>query len=93
SSETAFDRKSIQYAGKQIKQTLKGRDVVFYQAPEGVKRMFLFMYISAGVQLMFCDAEDAPIVLAPKSQRMAIAGGMVSIGIGIAAVMCLYPWR
>ena len=53
SSETAFDRKSIQYAGKQIKQTLKGRDVVFYQAPEGVKRMFMFMYISAGVQLMF----------------------------------------
>ncbi|KAI9268267.1 transmembrane protein 223-domain-containing protein [Phascolomyces articulosus] len=106
---TAFDRKSIQYAGKQIKQQLKGRDVVFYQAPEGVKRMFMFMYISAGVQLMFwgnlaslayvsytkkeSDAEDAPIVLAPKGQRMAIAGGMISIGIGIATVMCLYPWR
>lgn len=39
------------------------------------------------------DAEDAPVVLAPKGQRMAIAAGLVSIGVGIAAVMCTYPWR
>ncbi|KAI9496607.1 transmembrane protein 223-domain-containing protein [Zychaea mexicana] len=109
SSQTAFDRKSIQYAGKHIKQALQGRDVVFYQAPDGVKRMFMFMYISAGVQLLFwgnlaslayvsyskkeSNAEDAPIVLAPKGQRMAIAGGLVSIGVGIATFMCIYPWR
>ncbi|CAO3650310.1 unnamed protein product [Cunninghamella echinulata] len=67
------------------------------------------MYISAGVQLLFwgnlanlayityskpeSDDKDAPLVLAPKGQRLAIAGGLVVTGLGIAALMCTYPWR
>ncbi|KAI9322691.1 transmembrane protein 223-domain-containing protein [Dichotomocladium elegans] len=109
SNATAFDRKGLQQTGKHIRQALQGRDVVFYQAPDGVGRTFMFMYISAGVQLLFwgnlaslayvtyskkeSDAEDAPVVLAPKSQRLAIAGGLVALGVGIASAMCMYPWR
>lgn len=39
------------------------------------------------------DAEDAPYVLAPKGQRLGIASGLVAVGVGISAAMCLYPWR
>lgn len=49
----AFDKKSMQQIAKQWKQKLQGNDVVFYRAPEGVGRTFTFMYISAGVQLLF----------------------------------------
>ncbi|KAJ8658925.1 hypothetical protein O0I10_005307 [Lichtheimia ornata] len=108
-STSVFDRKALQHNSKHIKQALQGRDVVFYQAPNGVNRTFRLLYISAGVQLLFwgnlaslayvsysakeSDEEDAPFVLAPKGQRMAIAGGLMSIGLGIATAMCLYPWR
>ena len=43
--------------------------------------------------IMSSEEEDAPFVLAPKGQRMAIAGGLMGIGLGIATVMCMYPWR
>lgn len=39
------------------------------------------------------DAEDSPYVLAPKGQRIGIASGLMIVGVGISAVMCLYPWR
>ncbi|ORE16391.1 hypothetical protein BCV71DRAFT_244653 [Rhizopus microsporus] len=93
STKTVFDKQSIQFLSKHLKQALQKKDVVFYQAPPGVKRTFNWMYISAGVQLMFCDTEDAPVVLAPQGKRIAIAGGLVGIGVAIATVMCLYPWR
>ncbi|EIE77556.1 hypothetical protein RO3G_02260 [Rhizopus delemar RA 99-880] len=93
STKTALDKQSIQFTSKHLKQALEKKDIVFYQAPAGVGRTFMWMYISAGVQLMFCDEEDAPVVLAPQGKRMAIAAGLVSVGLGIATVMCLYPWR
>lgn len=109
STKTALDKQSIQFTSKHLKQALEKKDVVFYQAPSGVGRMFMWMYISAGVQLMFwgnlaslayvayavkeSDEEDAPVVLAPQSKRVAISAGLVSVGLGIATVMCLYPWR
>jgi hypothetical protein len=51
--KSALDKKSIQFTSKQLKQQLERNDVVFYQAPPGVGRTFMWMYISAGVQLMF----------------------------------------
>ncbi|KAG1148834.1 hypothetical protein G6F37_003034 [Rhizopus arrhizus] len=109
STKTALDKQSIQFTSKHLKQALEKKDIVFYQAPAGVGRTFMWMYISAGVQLMFWgnlaslayvayavkdgDEEDAPVVLAPQGRRMAIAAGLVSVGLGIATVMCLYPWR
>ncbi|KAI8576117.1 hypothetical protein K450DRAFT_258556 [Umbelopsis ramanniana AG] len=39
------------------------------------------------------DEEDSPYVLAPKPQRLGIASGLVAVGVGISAAMCLYPWR
>ncbi|KAI9281149.1 hypothetical protein BY458DRAFT_531627 [Sporodiniella umbellata] len=93
STKTVFDKQSIQFTSKHLKQALEKKDVVFYQAPAGVKRTFMWMYISAGVQLMFWEEEDAPVVLAPQGRRIAIAAGLVSVGVGIATVMCLYPWR
>lgn len=39
------------------------------------------------------EGEDATVVLAPKVQRVAIAGGLVSVGVAVATLMCLYPWR
>jgi hypothetical protein len=39
------------------------------------------------------EEEDAPVVLAPQGQRMAIAGGLVTVGVAVASLMCLYPWR
>ncbi|KAH8554970.1 hypothetical protein BGW37DRAFT_420349, partial [Umbelopsis sp. PMI_123] len=78
---------------KQVRQQLQNKDVILYEAPSSVHRTFFFMYISAGVQLLFCDEEDAPYVLAPKPQRLGIASGLVAIGVGISAAMCLYPWR
>ncbi|ORZ00182.1 hypothetical protein BCR43DRAFT_433914 [Syncephalastrum racemosum] len=78
---------------KHLQKALQGRDVVFYTAPDGVKRTFTFMYISAGVQLLFCDEEDAPVVLAPQGQRAAIAASLVAVGVGISSLMCLYPFR
>lgn len=32
-------------------------------------------------------------MLAPQGKRMAIAGGLVTVGVAVASVMCLYPWR
>ncbi|KAI8359080.1 hypothetical protein EDC96DRAFT_445505, partial [Choanephora cucurbitarum] len=90
---SALDKKSIQFTSKHLKQALERKDVVFYEAPKGVKRTFFWMYISAGVQLMFCDEEDAPATLAPQGKRLAVAGGLVTVGIAIASFMCLYPWR
>ncbi|KAI8883582.1 hypothetical protein K501DRAFT_249412 [Backusella circina FSU 941] len=104
---SVFDKKSIQFTSKHIKQALNQKDIVFYQAPAGAKRTFTFMYISAGVQLLFWgnlgslayvsytkqESEDGPYVLAPQGQRMAIAGGLVAVGVAIATVMCIYPWR
>ncbi|KAL9553126.1 hypothetical protein MBANPS3_003434 [Mucor bainieri] len=109
SAKSALDKKSIQFTSKQLRQALEQRDVVFYQAPAGVGRTFMWMYISAGVQLMFWgnlaslayvaytvkegEEEDAPVVLAPQGKRMAIAGGLVTVGVAVASLMCLYPWR
>lgn len=53
SLKSALDKKSIQFTSKQLRQALEQKDVVFYQAPAGVGRTFMWMYISAGVQLMF----------------------------------------
>jgi hypothetical protein len=53
SLKSALDKKSIQFTSKHLKQALEQKDVVFYQAPAGVGRTFMWMYISAGVQLMF----------------------------------------
>ncbi|CAO3606790.1 unnamed protein product [Cunninghamella blakesleeana] len=108
-SQTAFDKKSVQFSAKQLLKLLQNKDVVFYQAPEGVQRTFFYMYISAGVQLLFwgnlaslayvtyskpeSDETDAPLVLAPKGQRLALAGGLIVAGLGIATLMCTYPWR
>ncbi|KAG0164470.1 hypothetical protein DFQ28_010279 [Apophysomyces sp. BC1034] len=39
------------------------------------------------------DAEDAPYVLAPLGQRIAISASLVAVGLGIAGAMCTYPWR
>lgn len=39
------------------------------------------------------EEEDAPVVLAPQGKRMAIAGGLVTVGVAVASLMCLYPWR
>ncbi|KAI8072230.1 uncharacterized protein B0P05DRAFT_588916 [Gilbertella persicaria] len=105
--KSALDKKSIQFTSKHLKQALDRKDVVFYEAPRGVKRTFFWMYISAGVQLLFWgnlanlayvsyavkENEDAPAVLAPQGKRLAIAGGLVAAGVGIASFMCLYPWR
>ncbi|KAF1804641.1 hypothetical protein FB192DRAFT_1254623, partial [Mucor lusitanicus] len=104
SVKSALDKKAIQFTSKQLRQALEHKDVVFYQAPAGVGRTFMWMYISAGVQLMFClayvaytvkdgEEEDAPVVLAPQGKRMAVAGGLVTVGVAIASLMCLYPWR
>ncbi|KAI9010443.1 hypothetical protein CLU79DRAFT_710364 [Phycomyces nitens] len=92
-TKSAFDTKALQYSSKNIRHALETGDVVFYTAPPGVSRTFFYVYVSAGVQLLFCDAEDAPIVLAPQGQRMAIAGGLMALGIGIASIMFTYPWR
>ncbi|KAL0092972.1 hypothetical protein J3Q64DRAFT_1830615 [Phycomyces blakesleeanus] len=92
-TKSVFDTKALQYSSKHIRHALQTGDVVFYTAPPGVSRTFFYVYISAGVQLLFCDAEDAPIVLAPQGQRMAIAGGLMALGIGIASIMFTYPWR
>ncbi|CEP08083.1 hypothetical protein [Parasitella parasitica] len=109
SLKSALDKKSIQFTSKQLRQALEHKDVVFYQAPAGVGRTFMWMYVSAGVQLMFWgnlaslayvaytekdgEFEDSPVVLAPQGKRMAIAGGLVTVGVAIASLMCLYPWR
>lgn len=53
SLKSALDKKSIQFTSKQLKQALDQKDVVFYEAPPGVGRTFMWLYISAGVQLMF----------------------------------------
>lgn len=53
SLKSALDKQSIQFTSKHLKQALEKKDVVFYQAPAGVGRTFMWMYISAGVQLMF----------------------------------------
>lgn len=53
SLKSALDKKSIQFTSKQLKQALEQKDVVFYQAPAGIDRTFMWLYISAGVQLMF----------------------------------------
>ncbi|KAI8390274.1 transmembrane protein 223-domain-containing protein [Blakeslea trispora] len=106
---SALDKKSIQFTSKHLKQALERKDVVFYEAPKGVKRTFFWMYVSAGVQLMFwgnlahlayvsyavkeSEEEDAPAVLAPQGKRLAVAGGLVTVGVAIASFMCLYPWR
>ncbi|KAI8984361.1 hypothetical protein BDF20DRAFT_954481 [Mycotypha africana] len=92
-TSSIFDRKSILFNVKHLKQALERQDVVFYEAPKGVDRTFTWMYVSAGVQLLFCENEEAPVVLAPKPQRIAIAGGLVTVGIAVASLMCLYPWR
>ncbi|KAL0082238.1 hypothetical protein F4703DRAFT_1125039 [Phycomyces blakesleeanus] len=108
-TKSVFDTKALQYSSKHIRHALQTGDVVFYTAPPGVSRTFFYVYISAGVQLLFwgnlaslayvtyskkeSDAEDAPIVLAPQGQRMAIAGGLMALGIGIASIMFTYPWR
>lgn len=39
------------------------------------------------------EGDDAVTELAPKEQRIAIAGGLVTVGIAVATMMCLYPWR
>ncbi|ORZ16404.1 transmembrane protein 223-domain-containing protein [Absidia repens] len=108
-STTPMEKRSVQAGAKQLLKTLQGRDVVFYQAPPNVGRTFFFMYLSAGVQLLFWGnlaslayvtysqpesaEEDAPMVLAPQGQRVAVAGGLVMVGLGVAAAMCTYPWR
>ncbi|KAI7868630.1 hypothetical protein BDF14DRAFT_1724489 [Spinellus fusiger] len=89
----AGEPKNAHTASLQFRQALQSRDMVFYTAPPGVSRTFFYVYVSAGVQLLFCEEEDAPVVLAPQGQRMAIAGGLLAIGIGIASVMFIYPWR
>ena len=53
SLKTALDKKSIQFTSKQLKQALEHKDVVFYEAPAGVGKRFMWLYVSAGVQLMF----------------------------------------
>jgi hypothetical protein len=45
------------------------------------------------VMWLFSDEEDSTYVLAPKPQRLGIASGLVAVGVGISAAMCLYPWR
>lgn len=60
-SSTVFDRKALQHNSKHIKQALQGRDVVFYQAPNGVNRTFRLLYISAGVQLLFWQVPCAAV--------------------------------
>ncbi|KAI8075108.1 transmembrane protein 223-domain-containing protein [Gongronella butleri] len=108
-SNVAFSKKSVQFEAKQLLKALQRQDVVFYEAPKGAKRTFTLMYVCSAVQLMFwgnlaslayvtyskpeSDEPDAPNVLAPKGQRMAIAGGLVLLGVGVATAMCLYPWR
>ncbi|KAI8342942.1 transmembrane protein 223-domain-containing protein [Chlamydoabsidia padenii] len=100
---------SAQSDVKQLLKTLQSHNVVFYQAPPNVGRTFFFMYISAGVQLLFwgnlaslayvtysqpeSTDEDAAMVLAPQGKRALVAGGLVAIGLGVAAAMCTYPWR
>lgn len=42
--------------------------------------------------MYYREGEDAAVVLAPKAQRIAIAGGLVSVGVAVATLMCLYPW-
>lgn len=49
------------------------------------------MILCGGVSVS--DAEDSPYVLAPKGQRIGIASGLMIVGVGISAAMCLYPWR
>ncbi|KAI7904739.1 uncharacterized protein BX663DRAFT_503383 [Cokeromyces recurvatus] len=110
SVRTALKNKSNPFASnKPLKHALEHHDVVLYQAPSGVKQKFTWLYISAGVQLIFWgnlaslayvaysvkdgEEEDAPIVLGPKGERIAIAGGLVAVGVGIASLMCIYPWR
>ncbi|CAO3648636.1 unnamed protein product [Mucor hiemalis] len=109
SLKSALDKKAIQFTSKQLKQALEKNDVVFYQAPPGVSRTFMWLYISAGVQLMFWgnlaslayvgyttkegEEEDAPVVLASGVKRTAIATGLVTVGVAVATAMCLYPWR
>lgn len=39
------------------------------------------------------EGDDAVTELAPKGQRITIAGGLVTVGIAVATMMCLYPWR
>jgi hypothetical protein len=63
STKTVFDKQSIQFLSKHLKQALQKKDVVFYQAPPGVRRTFNWMYISAGVQLMFWYAPFFVIVI------------------------------
>ncbi|OAD05423.1 hypothetical protein MUCCIDRAFT_109288 [Mucor lusitanicus CBS 277.49] len=115
SVKSALDKKAIQFTSKQLRQALEHKDVVFYQAPAGVGRTFMWMYISAAccsfkaiflryrgnlASLAYVaytvkdgEEEDAPVVLAPQGKRMAVAGGLVTVGVAIASLMCLYPWR
>ncbi|ORX42507.1 hypothetical protein DM01DRAFT_319094 [Hesseltinella vesiculosa] len=92
-STTAFGKKSVQFEAKQLIKALQRKDVVFYEAPKGASRTLNLMYICAGVQLLFWDEENAPMVLAPQGKRLAISGGLVVVGLGIATALCTYPWR
>lgn len=38
---------------RQLQQQLQSKDVILYEAPPSAQKTFLFMYISAGVQLLF----------------------------------------
>ncbi|KAF7729315.1 hypothetical protein EC973_004571 [Apophysomyces ossiformis] len=108
-AKTGLEKKSARSVSKAFKEALQSRDIVFYQGPPAAERMYFYMYISAGVQLFFwgnlaslaydnyskkeSDAEDAPYVLAPLGQRIAISASLVAVGLGIAGAMCAYPWR
>ena len=43
--------------------------------------------------MRYREEEDAPVVLAPQGKRIAIASGLVAVGVAVATAMCLYPWR
>jgi hypothetical protein len=47
------DRNKLHVLSKQLKQQLQNKDVILYEAPTSARRTFFFMYISAGVQLLF----------------------------------------
>ncbi|KAM3587091.1 hypothetical protein VKS41_002133 [Umbelopsis sp. WA50703] len=103
------ERNKTNVLTRQLQQQLQSKDVILYEAPPSAQRTFLFMYISAGVQLLFwgnlaslayvsygtkeTQAENSPYVLAPKSKRIGIASALCAVGVGISAAMCLYPWR
>lgn len=56
---------------------------------------FFYFLLYSLLTIFFCfsDELDAPMVLAPQGQRVAVAGGLVAVGLGVAAAMCTYPWR